>query len=113
MTTTINHKKGDTLELTFQLKRDGTPVDITNYTITSQLRDSTDVLLTTDNFNGSLTFTLIDAAAGQFELSASATATAEWDTRKYDCDVQLIDDENDTSSSETFKINVIKDITRV
>lgn len=110
---TITHKKGDTLELTFQLKRDGSAVDITNYTITSQLRDSTDTLLTTDNFNGSLTYTLIDASAGQFQLSASSTATAEWDTRKYDCDVQLIDGDNETSSSETFKINVIKDITRV
>ena len=110
---TITHKQGDTLELTFQLKRDGSAVDITNYTITSQLRDSTDTLLTTANFDGSLTYTLIDASAGQFQLSASSTATAEWDTRKYDCDVQLIDGDNETSSSETFKINVIKDITRV
>jgi len=110
---TITHKKGDTLELTFQLKRDGSAVDITNYTITSQLRDSTDALLTTNNFNGSLTFALIDASSGQFKLSASSTATAEWDTRKYDCDVQLIDGDSETSSSETFKIDVIKDITRV
>ena len=111
--TTITHKKGDTLELAFQLKRDGTAVDITNDTITSQLRDSTDALLTTDNFNGSLTYTAIDATNGQFQLSASSTATSEWDTRTYDCDVQLIDSSSETSSSETFKINVIKDITRV
>lgn len=111
--TTITHKKGDTLELTFQLKRDGSAVDITGFTITSQLRDSTDTLLTTDNFNGSLTFTLIDASAGQFQLSATSTATSEWDTRTYDCDVQIVDGDNETSSSETFKIKVIKDITRV
>ena len=111
--TTITHKKGDTLELTLQLKRDGTAVDITNYTITSQLRDSTDALLVTDNFDGSLSFTLIDAAAGQFSLGASPTETSEWDTRTYDCDVQLIDGNSDTSSSETFKIKVTKDITRV
>lgn len=110
---TITHKKGDTLELTFQLKRDGSAVDITSHTITSQLRDSTDALLTTDNFNGSLTFTLIDASAGQFQLSATSTATSEWDTRTYDCDVQIVDGDNETSSSETFKIKVIKDITRV
>ena len=110
---TITHKQGDTFELTFQLKSDGSAVDITNFTITSQLRDSTDTLLTTDNFNGSLTFTLIDPNAGQFELSASSTATAEWPAREYDCDVQFIDTDNETSSSETFKIKVIKDITRV
>lgn len=110
---TITHKQGDTLELTFQLKRDGSAVNITNYTITSQLRDSTDALLTTDNFNGSLTYTLINATAGQFQLSASSTATAEWDTRTYDCDVQIVDGDNETSSSETFQIKVIKDITRV
>lgn len=111
--TTITHKKGDTLELTFQLKRDGTAVDITNYTITSQLRDSTDALLVTDNFDGSLSFTLIDASAGQFQLSASSSATAEWEARTYDCDVQFVDSGNETSSSETFKIKVNKDITRV
>jgi len=110
--TTITHKKGDTLELTMQLKRDGSPVDITNYTITSQMRDSTDALLSTDNFDGSLTVTIIDASVGQFVLGASSTETSEWDTRTYDCDVQLLDGGN-TSSSETFKIKVTKDITRV
>jgi len=110
---TITHKQGDTFELTFQLKRDGSAVNITNFTITSQLRDSTDTLLTTNNFNGSLTFAMIDASAGQFQLSASSTATAEWPTREYDCDVQFIDTDSETSSSETFKIKVIKDITRV
>ena len=110
---TITHKKGDTLELTFQLKRDGSAVDITGFTITSKLRDSTDTLLTTDNFNGSRSYTLIDPNAGQFELAASSTATAEWPAREYDCDVQFIDTDNETSSSETFKIKVIKDITRV
>lgn len=110
---TITHKQGDTLELTFQLKRDGSPVNITNYTISSQLRDSTDALLVTDNFNGSLAFTLINATAGQFQLSANATATSEWPVRTYDCDVQIIDLGGDTSSSETFKIKVVKDITRV
>jgi len=110
---TITHKQGDTLELTFELKANNAAVNITNYTISSQLRDSTDALLVTDNFDGSLDFTLINAAAGQFQLSASATATAEWPIRTYDCDVQIIDLGGDTSSSETFKIKVVKDITRV
>jgi len=109
---TITHKQGDTLELTFELKTGTTAVDITNYTISSQLRDSTDTLLTTDNFNGSLTYSAIDASAGQFQLSASSTATAEWPEREYNCDVQFIDNDSETSSSETFKIKVIKDVTR-
>lgn len=112
MTTTFMHKQGDSLELTMILKRSGTAVDITNFTITSQMRDSTDALLVTDNFDGSLTVTVSDAANGVFSLGATPTETAEWDTRAYYCDIQLVDNGN-TSSSETFKIKVTKDITRV
>lgn len=109
---TISHKQGDTLELTFELKTGTTAVDITNYTISSQLRDSTDALLTTDDFAGNLTYTAIDATAGQFQLSATSVETADWPEREYNCDVQFIDNDNETSSSETFKIKVIKDVTR-
>ena len=98
--------------MTFQLTVDDTAVDITNFTITSQIRDSADTLLVTDNFDGNLTFSLIDASEGQFELTASPTATSEWSERTYYCDVQFVDTDSETSSSETFKIKVIKDITR-
>ena len=113
MTTTIVHKRGDTLELTLQLKSNDVATDITGYTFSSQLRDSTDTLLVTDNFDGNLTYTLIDALEGQFSFTASPTETAEWDTRTYDCDIQITEPDSDVASSETFKIKVVKDITRV
>jgi len=110
--TTIIHKRGDTLELTFQLKVDGVAQNITGYSFSSQLRDSTDALLVTDNFDGNLTYTLINALEGQFSFTASPTETSEWDTRTYDCDLQITEPDSDVSSSETFKIKVIKDVTR-
>jgi len=112
MTTTIVHKRGDTLELNLQLKSNDVATDITGYTVVSQLRDSTDALLVTDNFTGNLTYTLVDAATGSFTLTATPTETSEWDTRTYDCDIQITEPDSDVASSETFKIKVVKDITR-
>lgn len=112
MTTTIVHKRGDTLELSLQLKSNSVATDITGYTVSSQLRDSTDTLLVTDNFTGNLTYTLTDAATGTFTLTATPTQTSEWATRTYDCDIQITEPDSDVSSSETFKIKVVKDITR-
>ena len=103
---TITHKRGDTFELSCTLENEGVAVDITNFTITSQVRGSDDVLLQ------ALTVTKTDAGAGAFSLSATAAQTESWGIQKYSCDIEFIEGGGEVNSSQTFIIDVIKDITR-
>jgi len=103
---TINHKRGDTFELSSTLENEGNPVDITNFTITSQIRSPDDSLLQ------ALTVTVTDAVNGAFTLSATPAQTETWDNIQYLSDIEFVDGGGEVNSSETFTINVIKDITR-
>lgn len=103
---TINHKRGDTFELSCTLENEGNPVDITNFTITSQIRSPDDSLLQ------ALTVTVTDAANGAFTLSATPAQTETWDIIQYLSDIEFVNASGEVNSSETFTINVIKDITR-
>ena len=103
---TITHKRGDTFELSCTLENEGVAVDITNFTITSQVRGSDDVLLQ------ALTVTKTDAGAGAFTLSATSTQTESWGVQTYLCDIEFIEGGGEVNSSQTFEISVIKDITR-
>ena len=103
----ITHKRGDTFELTLSLENQGNPVDITNFTIASQIRDQDDQLVQ------ALTVTKTDASNGQFTLTATDTQTDDWPIAKLDVDVEFVEPDTTVSSSETFNIQVIKDITRV
>lgn len=104
--TTITHKRGDTFELSCTLENEGVAVDITNFTITSQMRQTDDTLLQ------ALTVTKTDAANGAFTLSATPAETELWGVQNYDCDIEFIEGGGEVNSSETFIISVIKDITR-
>lgn len=104
--TTITHKRGDTFELSATLENEGNPVDITNFTIASQVRDTDDVVLQ------ALTVTKTDAPNGAFTLGATSTQTESWGVQQYQCDIEFIEAGGEVNSSETFAINVIKDITR-
>jgi len=103
---TIIHKRGDTFELAATLENEGNAVDITNFTITAQVREYDDTLLQ------ALTVTVTDAAAGAFTLSATPAETETWAVQQYQCDIEFVDGGGEINSSETFTINVIKDITR-
>ena len=103
---TITHKRGDTFELSCTLENEGNAVDITSFTITSQVRGSDDVLLQ------ALTVTKTDAGAGAFSLSATSAQTESWDVQTYLCDIEFIESGGEVNSSQTFEINVLKDITR-
>ena len=83
----IYHKRGDTFSLTCTwTDSSGTAIDLTGYTVESQVRAT--------SFVDTLTVTVTDAANGVFTLSATATATADWPatnsllSRLY-CDVQF------------------------
>jgi len=103
---TITHKRGDTFELSCTLENEGNSVDITNFTITSQIRKNDDTLLQ------ALTVTKTDAVNGAFTLSAPPAETETWGVRDYQSDIEFVEAGGEVNSSETFVISVIKDITR-
>tara|TARA_R110002153_G_scaffold251161_2_gene408070 strand:+ start:251 stop:571 length:321 start_codon:yes stop_codon:yes gene_type:complete len=103
----ITHKRGDTFELTLTLENQGNAVDITLFTIACQVRDQEDALIQ------ALTVTKTDPTNGVFTLTAADTETDDWPLLKLDTDVEFIEPDATVSSSETFNIQVIKDITRV
>lgn len=103
---TIAHKRGDTFELTCSLENGGNDVDITGWTVAAQLRKTDDTLVQ------AMTITVTNASAGEFIISASDTETDDWPIENLEIDVQFTEASGNISSSETFTINVIKDITR-
>jgi len=100
----ITHKKGDTLEWVITLTENAVAVDITNFTIKAQIRQTSTLIAT-------LTSTITDATNGIFSLTATATATASWTTGTHSCDVEFTDDNSEVFSTETFKLKLIDDIT--
>ena len=108
-------KKGDTFSVLCQrVDANNTPLDISGYTIASKVNSI-------GSFTQSLTVTIINAALGQFSISASATDTLDWPvfqaldgtTSKMNtiyCDVQYTIGSY-VESTETFSIYVIEDVT--
>ena len=95
-------KLGQTLLLTAQcVQDDGTPVDITGVTLASQVQDANASLVAT------LTVTIVDAANGQFTLSAP---TADWPLGVLNCDVRYAQN-GAIIFSQTFQFLVVPSIT--
>lgn len=101
---TINHKQGDTLDWVLTLSEGGAPVDITSWTILAHIRAN-------DTLIASLTVTTIDAANGQFRLSATAAATDTWTAGSHSCDIEFTDGSSNVFSTETFTVSILEDIT--
>ena len=96
-------KQGGQLALSLQnVQDDGTPVDITGATITSQIRDQQGNLIATP------TVTVVDAALGQFALSAPSDTT--WPVGTLLCDVLLVMN-SVPFYSDTFTIAVAAPVT--
>lgn len=102
----ITHKRGDTLEWVVTLTQEGTGVDISDWTITSQIRQDTTLI-------ASLTVTKTDSANGVFSLTATASSTASWALGTHSADIEFIDASGFVVSSQTFTIQLVKDITYV
>lgn len=100
MTQTILFKRGDT----FSLAATANGEDITSWTIQSQIRDNADVLIS------ELVVTKTDAANGEYTLTHSGVTTA-WPLKMLYCDIQYTVG-GVISSTETFKVNVIGDVTK-
>jgi len=119
----INHKRGDTFQLDFTLDENGVAVDITNYDIRAQARDSAGILILEWNETNS-GVNVTNAAGGLFNLKSEAAytstptgqlATESWPLGVMNVDIEFTDTSatpDSVSSSDTFTITVVEDITR-
>lgn len=99
--------RGDDFAIPMNLtnpENNGTPVDISAWTISSQVRYSRKLI-------SELDATITDGAAGQFTISLPASQTALWPARKLKCDVQFDRPGEGRVSSQTFIIDVKEDQT--
>jgi hypothetical protein len=80
-------------------------VDITGWAITSAMGWCGELI-------ANLTVTITDAANGVFNVSAGAGVTENWTPRVYESDIQFNRPGIGKTSSQTFKIEVAKDVTR-
>lgn len=105
----IYHKRGDTLLLT-NVWRDsaGNPVNLTPYTITSQIRATNFVqdlvVVKTNAAGGVFTCSLSAALSANLPLTTSNASRLFWDVEFNDAGVVV--------SSETVQIVVVEDITQ-
>jgi hypothetical protein len=102
----ITHKRGDTLEWVVTLTQDGSVVNISDWTITSQIRQDTTLI-------ASLTVTKTDSTNGVFSLTATAASTASWSLGTHSVDIEFINDSGFVVSSQTFTLQLVRDITYV
>ncbi len=103
MATTISFKVGDTFKLSGQLVSDqvaNTPVNITGYTIRSQLRNDAALIQ-------SMTVSITDAVNGRYTVSATPVQTAAWPVGNARMDIEFTTNAGDVMSSDTIKV-VIK-----
>ena len=119
----INHKRGDTFQLDFTLEANDVAVDITNFDIRAQARSADGTLILEWNETNS-GVNVTNASGGLFNFKSEATytstptgqlATESWPLGVMNVDVEFTDTSatpDSVSSSETFTITVLEDITR-
>ena len=103
----ITHKRWDTLEWVVTLTQNSVAVDITDWTIKSQIRDESSSLIYT------FLVTKTDAGDGVFSISATAAQTATWPLGSLLIDIEFIDPTGYVISSQTFTMQIVRDITYV
>lgn len=104
MTFKIKVKRGDTFARLVQLVDNGAPVDITDWTIASQLRYQNGTLL------AQLAVGIVDAVNGRFSLTFADTTA--WPVQAFNSDIQFTSAGATIASTETFVVQVIQDITQ-
>jgi hypothetical protein len=119
----INHKRGDTFQLDFTLEANEAAVDITNFDIRAQARNAAGTLILEWNETNS-GVNVTNATGGLFNFKSEATysstptgqlATESWPLGVMNVDVEFTDTSatpDSVSSSETFTITVLEDVTR-
>ena len=105
MAATITHKQGDDFEIVVNYTESSVAEDVTTWTITSQIRNGTDLV-------ESLTITKTNPIGGVFSMTALPAATALWPIGDLSMDIQFIDDAGKVFSTETFTLVVVGDVTQ-
>lgn len=104
----FSHTRGGTFELTLTFEDLTIPVDLTTWTITSQLRRRNSELV--DN----LVVTKLPQAGdtlGKFTITAAPATQTDWPLGDLFCDVKFVDADGRVYPSQTFIVRVIKEIT--
>ncbi len=117
--TRVTHKRGDTLSWTCCRGPASARVDLTGYTIAAQVRRKTAAMASPGALVETLTV-VVDADQttnpGKFVVSATASQTAAWlvDAAQVVlvCDIQYTSSGGQVSSSATFEVLVVEDITQ-
>ncbi|WP_027389220.1 hypothetical protein [Chrysiogenes arsenatis] len=101
----IRHKRGDTFILSScQLLDDNqNPIDLTDYVIRSQLRTKSGKLVDT---------LLVEIAADHLSYTMTAQQPESWPAEKLECDVEYTNPDGVRFSSQTFYVDVMRDVTR-
>lgn len=102
---TITHKRGDTLEWVITLTDNEVAVDITSWTIRSQIRQGS-------TLTQALTITKTNAANGIFNITATAAQTSSWSVGSHSVDIEFSDASSVVFSTETFTLRLLEDISR-
>lgn len=101
----VSVKRGDTFGLLVTVLFDGVAVNLADAVITSQVRTSANALI------DDLVIDVINAAAGEVEISSTTTST--WPlsnaTSPLLCDIKIVKD--DTNRTTTFEIHVVAQVT--
>lgn len=101
----LEFKRGDTFNPLIRVTEDNSePVNISNWTIISQVRDIRDNLISTLNVSNRVD------SSGEFNLGTLDTSS--WPVGELFWDIQYINAEGVKISTETIVIRCIKDISR-
>ena len=105
MAAAIKHKRGDTFIRDCTVSMAGAaPADgIADWDIRCQVRIGSRLV-------SELVVTVLDAAAGTFRIAAMTTAS--WPVGRLSADIQYTLPTGEISSTETFSIDCIEDVTR-
>jgi len=103
---TVAIKRGDTLTLACTYKQNGTAATVQDYTIRAQVRDSSGILV------AELTAAKANQTTNPGVFTLSGGLTTSWPIDELRSDIQFVDPDNVTRSSQTFNISVSEDITQ-
>lgn len=98
-------KRGDSFLMACVYKEGNEPYDVTNFTIRSQVRSSSDELVQ------ELTVTKADQSTDPGAFVLSAGVIDSWPVDLLRCDIEF-SEEGTVRSTQTFMIPVVEDVTR-
>lgn len=102
----ITIKRGDTLLVSATVRnKDRSAVNLTGYTVASEIRNEAGTLL------AALTATITSPTTGVYTLSASPGATATWPAGSYFADVKYTSGGGQVTHTATFPVRVLPAVT--